>query len=229
MKLDGSVLESSILFRGLDRAALDGLIRLARPVALAPGQTLFEQGDRSEGCYVILEGVLKVFAVSNEGEEALFSVCGAGDIIGEIGLIEGVPRSASVQALKPCSLAYLSSRDFDRFADENPLVYRHMLQIVCARLRASSDSFAAYQLLPISGRLARVLLRLAEGFGEPLDGGRVLIRQKFTQAELANMSGAARENVSRRLNELRKSGVLSRVSSYYCIEDVDTLRDMGRL
>lgn len=229
MKLDSSILENSPLFHGLDGAALDGLMRLARPVTLKPGKTLFMQGDPSEGCYIILEGVLKICAVSEDGEEALLSVVDAGDIIGEMGLIDGIPRSASVEALKCCSLAYLSTRDFTRFAKEKPAVYQHMLKIVCARLRASNDAFAAYQLLPISGRIARVLLRLAEGFGEPLNGGRILIRQNLTQAELAKMSGATRENVSRRLKEMSKAGVISRISSYYCIENAETLRELGKL
>ena len=59
MKLDGPILENSPLFHGLDGAALDGLMRLARPVTLKPGKTLFRQGDPSEGCYIILEGVLR--------------------------------------------------------------------------------------------------------------------------------------------------------------------------
>lgn len=228
-QLEGSLLENSALFSGLDLAALDGLARLGRSVELKPGQVLFKQGDTADGCYAIVDGLLKVSAVSTEGEEALLAMVGDGDVIGEMALIDGAPRSATVTAQKPCWLAFLSARDFDRFAEANPSVYRHMLQVISTRLRVSNDAFAAYQLLPLDARLARVMVRLAEEFGERLTDGRVLIRQNFTQADLGKMSGSARENVSRQLNEWRRKDMLSRISSYYCIEDMDAFRDLGKL
>lgn len=229
MDLSGSILQSSALFEGLDRDALDGLARLARIVDLGQGDMLFAQGDRSDGCYSIVDGVLKVSAASNEGEEALLAVVGAGDVIGEMGLIDGAPRSADVAALKDCRLAFLASRDFTRFADDNPSVYRHMLEIMCIRLRASNEAFAAYQLLPLAGRLARVLLRLAEGFGKPLDDGRLLVHQKFTQADFARMTGTARENVNRQFKSWHKDAVVSRISGYYCIENRAQLEEIAKI
>ncbi|MEC9368462.1 MAG: Crp/Fnr family transcriptional regulator, partial [Pseudomonadota bacterium] len=224
---DGSILEKSALFAGLDRKALDGLARLSRHVSLDAGQQLFQQGDASDGCYAVLEGLLKVSTASSEGGEALLAIIAAGDVIGEMGLIGGEPRSADVTALKPSSLAFLASRDFNRFADENPVVYRHMLVIVSSRLRASNDAFAAYQLLPLSGRLARVLLRLGEGFGQEIDGKRLLIRQKFTQTDLAKMTGSARENVNRQLNDWRADKLISRISGYYCIDNKEKLSEIA--
>jgi len=100
----------------------------------------------------------------------------------------------------------------------------HMLEILSTRLRTSNETATMQQLLPLRGRLARVFLRLAEGFGEPLDGGRILVRQKLTQAELGRMTGSARENVNRQLKEWMREGLVSRISSYYCIEDNEKLR-----
>ncbi|MGE0612865.1 MAG: Crp/Fnr family transcriptional regulator, partial [Hyphomicrobiales bacterium] len=181
------------------------------------------------GCFAVVSGVLKVCATSTEGEEAMLAILGSGDVIGEMGLVDGQPRSADVTALKDCTLAFLATRDFNRFADANPAVYRHILLIVSSRLRASNEAFAAYQLLPLSGRLARLLLRLAEGFGEEVAGSRMLIRQKFTQADLAKMTGSARENVNRQLNDWRSGKLISRISGYYCIENKDKLMEIARL
>jgi CRP/FNR family cyclic AMP-dependent transcriptional regulator len=229
VQLDGSVLESSALFSGLDREALDGLAQLSRSVRLTAGKTLFRQGDRSDGCYIVFEGVLRISAVSAQGEETLLAMLGAGDVVGEMGLIDGLPRSATAAALKPCSLAFLASQDFSRFADANPAVYRHMLEIISSRLRVTNDAFAAYQLLPLGGRLARVLLRLSEGVGHPLNDGRILIRQKITQAELARMTGSSRENVNRMLNAWRRRQIVSRISSYYCLEQEKILRKLAKI
>jgi len=226
---DGSILESSALFAGLERSALDGLARYSRLKTLERKELLFKQDDPSDGCFAILEGVLKVSIVSSDGHENLLAMLGAGDVIGEMGLIDAQPRSATATALKPCSLAFLASRDFKHAADTNPVIYVHMLEILSTRLRTSNETATMQQLLPLRGRLARVFLRLAEGFGEPLEGGRILVRQKLTQAELGRMTGSARENVNRQLKEWMREGLVSRISSYYCIEDSEKLRQFTEL
>lgn len=208
---------------------LDGLARYSRLVTLEKSELLFGQGDPSDGCYAILDGVLKVSATGSDGDQALLAMLGAGDVIGEMGLIDGQPRCARATALKPCSLAFLATRDFKHVADANPVIYLQMLEILSARLRTSNESVTMQLFLPLRGRLARVFLRLAEGFGEPLEGGRILIRQKFTQAELARMTGSARENVNRQIKEWAREGLVSRISSYYCLEDADKLRQFTKL
>ncbi len=220
---------SSALFAGLEREALDGLARYSHHISLETNASLFKQGDASDGCYAIMEGVLKVCVTAPDGQEALLAMLGTGDVIGDMGLIDAQPRSASATALKPCSLAFLASRDFKKVANANPLIYLHMLEILSDRLRASNEAATMQQLLPLRGRLARVFLRLAEGFGEPLEGGRILIRQKFTQAELARMTGSARENVNRQIKEWTREGLVSRISSYYCLEDAEKLRKFTEL
>lgn len=229
MTFDGSILERATLFSGLDKAALDRLAQFSRRVALEKGEELFEQGDTSEGCYAILDGVLKISVPLADGKETLLNIMGAGDVVGEIGLIDTQPRSATATALKPCSLAFLASRDFKHVADANPDIYRHMLQILCDRVRTSTEAAAIQTTLPLHGRLAHVFLRLSEGFGEALEGGRTLIRHKCTQEDLARMAGSARENVNRQIKEWVEEGYLSRISSYYCIENEEKLRSFAEL
>ena len=154
---------------------------------------------------------------------------GAGDVIGEMGLIDGLPRSTTVTALKTCSLAFIPSRDFKHVADANTGNYMHMLEILSARARTSTEVATMLQLLPLRGRLARIFLRLAEGFGEPLEGIRLLIRRKFTHAELAQMSGSARENVNRQIKDWTREGLIKRINSYYCLEDAEKLRQLTKL
>jgi len=227
--IDGSVLEGSHLFAGLSRTALDALAQRARPLALEHGQTLFRQGDESDGCYAILDGVLKVSIVGRHDDEILLAMLGAGEVIGEMGLINSEPRSATATALAPCSLAFLATEDFWQFADTHPPIYRHMLEILSNRLRDANEYFTLQLQLPLGGRLARLFLRLAEVFGHPLDGGRILVREKFTQTDLARMTASARENVNRQLAEWRKAGIVSQISRYYCVEDAEKLRQIAGL
>lgn len=227
--IDESVFEKSTLFAGLDSGALSSLAGLFRKKELQTGDILFHRGDRSDGCYVVVDGALKISTETLHGEETLIAMLAMGDVVGEMGLIDGLPRSATVTALKPSSLAYLSTRDFTRFAENNPAVYRHMLRIVSTRLRLSNDHFSAHLLLPLGGRLARVMLLLSDCLGQPLDDGRILIRQKITQAELALMSGSSREHVNRVLNDWRKKKIVTRVGSHYCLDQEDVLRDLAEI
>ncbi|SHL43383.1 Crp/Fnr family transcriptional regulator [Roseibium suaedae] len=222
-------LRNSFSLEGLSADLAEQLASLARPMKIPAGTILFENGDPGNGCYAVLEGSLKVSILSVEGDEQLLAVLGPGDLVGELALLDGRPRSATVSALKEARLAFIDKAAFERFADENPAVYRHMLAIVSKRLRHSNDVLAARSFLPLPGRVAQTLLQLSETFGKTLDDGRVLIHYKLSQADIANMSGAARENVSRVLNDWRRCGTISRISGYYCLEKPDLLRDAATL
>lgn len=215
------------LFKGLDDVVLEQLAGVMRPVGLKRNEILFLQDDEPDGCYCILEGALKVSILNEEGEEVILAALGGADVIGEMGLIDDAPRSATITALKTSELAFLSSRQFEDVAGQHPVIYRLLLRIVCARLRDTNSSFQVRQSMGLDGRLAHTLLRLADGFGNPLDGERVMIFHKFTQSDLGDMVGAARENVSRQLNQWCREGILSKISGYYCIEKPQILRDMA--
>lgn len=189
---------------------------------------MFVQGDPTDGCYPVINGALRVSYFSAEGQETVIALLGKGDVVGDMGLFDQAPRSATVTAQTDCELGFIGTAEFLRFADANPAVYRHFLKLLSARLRATNDALSAAATLPLSGRLARVLLLLSESFGHVLEGGRVLIRQKLTQSDLCSMTGAARENVSRQLSEWRKARLIARISSYYCLNDTVELRRLAK-
>jgi CRP-like cAMP-binding protein len=222
-------LENSFSMQGLDCGLAAGLSALARPMTVKQSAVLFEAGDPGNGCYAILEGSLKVSIVSVDGDEQLLAVLGPGSIVGELALLDGRARSATVTTLKHSRLAFIEKHAFDRFAEENPALYRHMLSIVGQRLRQSNDVLAARSFLPLPGRVAQALLQLADTFGKPVDNDRILIHYKLSQADIANMAGAARENVSRVLNDWKRAGTISRISGYYCLEKPQWLRDASAL
>jgi CRP-like cAMP-binding protein len=217
----------SQLLSGLDVAILHRLAAAMRPVALPRNQVLFMQQAPSDGCYCVLAGSLKVSRLNESGEEHILALLGSGDLIGEMGLIDGAPRSATVTALSAAELAFLSAGEFDRVAGRHPEIYRHLLRLLCDRLRATNQSFSARQTLPLAGRLAHALLRLADGFGKPLADGRIVVMHKITQGALADLSGARRENVSRQINGWLREGVLSRHGGYYCLERPAALRELA--
>ena len=107
-------------------------------------------------------------------------------------------------AVRPAQLSFLSRAAFEEFANKNPEVYRSLLTLTAARLRETDGTVAAGSFLPLRGRVACTLLELAQGFGQDVGAGRIVIRQKIGQADLAAMAGIARENVSRILNDWKR-------------------------
>jgi CRP/FNR family cyclic AMP-dependent transcriptional regulator len=186
---------------------------------LATEEILFMSGDPGDGFYRVEQGLLKISIASASGAERILAILGPGSIVGDLAIIDGKPRSASVTALRDCTLQFVSRKAFDTFAEKNPEIYHYLAKVLAARLRDTDAIVAAGSFLPLKGRVARALLELAEGFGQNVGGKRVVIRQKVSQSDLAAMAGIARENVSRIMNDWIRAKTITRLSGYYCLED----------
>src|SRR5256714_14487881 len=195
------------------------LFAKARPLSLAAAQTLFVAGDEGNGCYGVEEGLLKASIAAPAGGERILAVLGPGSVVGELAMIDGAPRSASVTALRDSKLSFVGRAAFEAFGQARPDLYRHVATLLARRLRDTDEALVATNFLSVKGRVARSLLSLADAFGRDLDQGRILIRQKVSQSDLAAMAGIARENVSRVLNEWVSRSLVKRLAGYYCLEN----------
>src|ERR1700720_4914573 len=184
-----------------------GLFAQGRSVSLDAEQTLFLAGDKGDGCYRVEEGLLKASVGAPNGSERILGILGPGSVVGELSMIDGAPRSASVTALRDSKLYFVSQADFDAIGKSNPEIYRDVMKMLARRLRDTNDALAASSFLSVKGRVARALLSLAEAFGKDVGNGRILIRQKVNQSDLAAMAGIARENVSRVLKDWNASEI----------------------
>jgi len=196
-----------------------GLLANAIPRSLAADKVLFLAGDPGDGFYRVDDGLLKVSIASPTGTERILAILGAGSIVGDLAIIDGLPRSASVTALRDCKLRFVSRKAFEAFAAKEPEIYSYLLKVLAARLRHTDQVVAAGSFLPLKGRVAQALLDLAKAFGHDVGGGRIVIRQKLSQSDVAAMAGIARENVSRILNEWMRVKLVSRLAGYYCLEN----------
>jgi CRP-like cAMP-binding protein len=163
--------------------------------------------------------LLKASIAEPAGGERILAILGAGSVVGELSMIDGAPRSASVTALRNSKLSFVSRAAFEAFGRSSPELYRHLTTLLAHRLRDTNDALAATSFLSIKGRVARALLNLAEAFGRDLGQGRIVIRQKVSQGDLAAMAGIARENVSRVLHDWENRSLVSRLAGYYCLEN----------
>jgi CRP-like cAMP-binding protein len=191
----------------------------AKPVRLKADEVLFLASDPGDGCYRIDEGLLKVSMMSRTGTERILAFMGPGSIVGELSMIDGLPRSAAVVAVRDATLSFLSRASFEAFAQKRPEIYKSLVTLLATRLRETDTVIAAGSFLPLKGRVASTLLELADHFGQDVGSGRVVIRQKIGQSDIAAMAGIARENVSRILNDWKRRKLVSRLSGYYCLEN----------
>ena len=213
------VLSADNVLAALPAELSHGLFAKARTLSLAADQMLFLTGDAGDGCYRVEDGLLKASVIAPGGGERILAILGPGAIVGELSMIDGAPRSASVSALREAKLTFVSRAAFEAFGQANPELYRHVMTLLARRLRDTNDALAATSFLSLKGRVARALLSLAEAFGNDVGGGRILIRQKVTQSDLAAMAGIARENVSRILKDWTTRSLVSRLAGYYCLEN----------
>jgi CRP/FNR family cyclic AMP-dependent transcriptional regulator len=211
------------ILAGAPKELIDQLFTGAEQRGLASGQALFQAGDAGDGCYRLEQGLVKLVIMSSHGEERILTVLGPGAIVGELSMIDGLPRSASVIAISDCALAFVHRREFDSFTGSHPKLAGYLVKTLASRLREADQALAAATFLSVKGRVARALLSLAECVGEDHGGGEIVLRHKLSQGDIAAMAGVARENVSRTLGEWRKRNVVTRAPPYYCIKDVHAL------
>src|SRR6478672_8360733 len=154
----------------LPETLLSELFKDAIPYNLRESEALFRAGDVGDGCYRIQTGLVKVVVTSQQGEERIISLLGPDAIVGELSMIDGGSRSASVIAIADCSLSFLSRAKFQTYIDSHPELTSYLMKTLARRLRGTDDALAATTFLTVKQRLARALLNLAEYVGEENNG-----------------------------------------------------------
>jgi CRP/FNR family cyclic AMP-dependent transcriptional regulator len=203
-----------------DRAALeDAAMRREYP----RGCVILHRGDDSGAVLVLLEGRVKIAAQGADARDAVLAFRGPGDLVGELGAIDGARRSADVAALEPVVALALAGSDFQRLVESRPGIAAALLRVITARLRQADGDLATLGAHDVLGRVARRLIELCERYGSDRDTG-VAISLPLTQEELAGWTGASREAVSKALNTLRGLGWVETRRRELVVTDLDALR-----
>jgi len=199
------LLSSVSLFADLAEDELSALLEMTTTKKLAAREVLFSKGDSGNQLYGILSGRLKVLAAGADGKEVVFSLQGPGEVIGEIALIDGNARSATVVAMEPCNLLTLHRRDLIPFLEHHPKVAIHLAAVMAARVRRLSERAEDALFLTLPARLAKKLLALANTYGHPTPEG-VLIDVRLPQQDLADLVGTTRESINKQLRSWEEEG-----------------------
>ena len=216
------------LFAPLAPEELAGLAALLSRRRYAKGEVIFHQGDAGTALYIVEEGGVKIVLGSEEGKEVILALLGRGDFFGELALLDGEPRSADAVARDATQLLALRRDDFLRFVLDKPRVAASLLAVLSRRLRRTDQLVHDAAFLDVRGRLARVLLELAEAQGQPEPEG-VVLAARLTQGELAEMVGATRESINKWLGFYTRRGVLRFERGRLTLMDLERLRqDAGQ-
>jgi len=201
--LDVSLIEKVPLFAGLNPEDLEAIAAKANRQHFPKDSILVYEGQQPDSLYIIASGKCKVYVSDEEGRELTLDNLVPGHFFGELAIIDGSPRSATVEAIEKTSVLQITGREFQTYVNNSPRVMMNLLKELAERVRGVNEHIKDLALLDVYGRVARTLLRLARD----VDG--VLITDPITQQEIANMVGASREMVSRVLNNLRQDGYIT--------------------
>jgi CRP/FNR family cyclic AMP-dependent transcriptional regulator len=198
-----SLLRDHPLFRDLPPPVLEHLGSYMKSRRVARGAIIFAKGDPGTGLMGVLSGTVRVSVASMEGKDIVLNVFHGGDVFGEIALLDGRPRTADATAMTDCELIVIERRDFVPFLRDHPDVTLRFIEILCSRLRRTSEQVQEVTFLNLPTRLARALLELAAGAGGDGPPGSMLA---ITQRELSQLIGRSRESTNKQLRAWEKRG-----------------------
>lgn len=196
-------LEGVPLFAGVPEVQLELVARMAVKRKFARHRTIVYAGDKTNSLFVIVNGSVKVLSRDAEGREVILAFLGKGECFGEMGLIDGSPRSADVVAFDACELLEISRDDLVKAVKDNADLSLNIMRSLVTRLRQANWKIEGLALMDVYGRVAKNLFDLSE-----VVGGVRIIQRKVTKQDMAKLVGASREMVTRVMKDLERSGYI---------------------
>jgi CRP/FNR family transcriptional regulator/CRP/FNR family cyclic AMP-dependent transcriptional regulator len=205
--MDTQLFQSIPLFKDLSEAELAMLARHAVPRQFSPEQIILLAEEEGDTMFVIRQGTVKVSVITDEGREIILDLLGTGDFFGEMALLDGYPRSATVTAMEATELVMLRRSDFLGLLHREPQIASKLLVELTTRLRRADRKIETLALVNSTSKILKILMELGERYGTYTKDG-VILHHPPTQQELGNMVGISRETTSRILNDLKRKGCI---------------------
>ena len=209
-----AVLKAVPLFASFPEDQLRMLTTMVTRRSASRSTTIMAGGDATDSLYIVLSGRLKVMMSDSDGKEVILSILGPGEFFGEMGLIDDEPRSASVVTIEPCELLSISKRDFKKCLLENSDMSMAVMRGLVRRLHEADRKIGSLALLDVYGRVARLLLDMAENVN-----GEKVVTKRLPKQDIAKMIGASREMVSRVMKDLQTGGYIEMRGSSIVLRD----------
>jgi CRP/FNR family cyclic AMP-dependent transcriptional regulator len=218
-----SLLGRTPLFAGLDESELLGLGACAHRRIYRRGEYIFHQGDTGDAVFVLTEGRVKVIFASEDGDEMILATLQPPEVFGELALIDGGPRSASIQTLEPTTVLTLTRATLLDLMARRPGVTDVVLRSLGGLVRRMIAQAGDLVFMDLHGRVAKLLLRLIEAHADDT-AERLSLDLKMTQSDLAAMVGGSRQSVNQILHQFERRGYLHIEGRGLIVKDVEALR-----
>jgi CRP-like cAMP-binding protein len=202
----------------LSSSEIDTLLRYSRVEHYPAGEEIFAKGSPGNSLMIVLRGRVRISSISLTGKEIVLNIIDAGEIVGEIALLDGGERSGDAVAMTDCELLVLNRRDFMPFIENRADICLMLIKILCQRLRQTSEQVEDLQFRHLESRIAKALLHLSERSGQPVVDGRVL-ELHMSQSELSHIVGSSRESVNKQLQAWQKAGFIDLAKGSIVIRD----------
>ncbi|MEL7344527.1 MAG: Crp/Fnr family transcriptional regulator [Pseudomonadota bacterium] len=226
LQIPTSDLQDSVLLSSLGHEDFVAMFAPARRTTYDAGQILFTEGEPGSSVFLIESGRVEVSITSLSGRKSIIAHMGPGEILGEIAALDGGGRSATVTAAKAMTGLVLPRSNVLAFIAERPEVAQAVIVELCKKVRNASDMFANRSVVEGGPRLAKALLRLFDKWGAE-DGDSVVLTQAFSQTEIGDFGGLARENVNRYIKAWVAQDILDHQGGALVLLDRDRLEDLG--
>jgi CRP/FNR family cyclic AMP-dependent transcriptional regulator len=218
------LIRNSVIFGGVDDELLRALVQVSRTRRLRKGTMLFQQGDEGDALYGVVDGLVRICIAGESGKELTLGLMEPGDIFGEIALLDGLSRSADAYAAEDSTLLVIDRAQFLPLLERGGRLARHVIELLCERLRENTERLGEHAFLNLGARLARKLQALAVAHGRR-DGHGITIEVKLSQTELAQMLGVTREAVNKQLQIWTRQGLVRLDRGHITIADEKKLAE----
>src|SRR6266481_663876 len=222
------LLGNCVVFRGLKSEERRAIISQARIRNVTAGERVFSIGAPGDYMAAVLTGTIRITVPSPHGRELLLAILEAGELFGEIALLDGNERTADATANTPGILAILDRHEVLSFLERNPASWPRIIEILCDRIRHTDVQLAEVAMLRLPARLAKAILRIASNQPDPAGDYRHFHVQ-LTQQDLANMVGATRETVNKCLSAWQRQGLVHIDGGQVVVADWSRLESLVRL
>ena len=224
-----SALRASALLRDVPGAVVTKLASGGRLKDYRHGTYLFHQGDDSSDVRFLVRGRVEISTTSQGGQRQLHTVLNEPTFVGELGVLGGVPRTATALALEDTTVWVIEAEDFLEFLDREPTVMRQLLAALVGQLLANEAFVDDLLFLDLKGRVAKRLLQLVSSSLDDLPSDGVVVPSVVTHADLASLCGGSRENVTRILTEFQRRHLVERDGRRYVLTNISGLAKLARL
>ncbi|MFV3129455.1 Crp/Fnr family transcriptional regulator [Niveispirillum sp. KHB5.9] len=225
--IDPGLLRRNSLFGILDEAEMEAVLGFAKLRRAAGEERIFAKGDPGDSLYVILRGRVAVQTESQDAKVMLLNILDTGAVFGEIAMLDGGERTATIVAQEPTDLLRIDRRDFLPFLSQRADLCIRLMGVLCERVRWTSAIIEDTVFLNVTRRLAKRILMLAQNYGRQTDTG-VRIATFVSQEDLANMLGVSREIVNKTLKSFQASGAITYRNGYIVLQDESFLDQISR-